>query len=214
MILTVANTKGGVGKTTLAFLIAVARSRAGRDVWLVDADYPQLSANTAAGVRSEANREPILACSVLTNSRSVMSQVKRQAAKYDDVIIDCGGLDTESLRASLMVADTALIPVVPRGLDVWALGSMTALIDGARAARSKALRAFVVINEADPGSSADNTDAASAIRDFPSVKLIEPMIVRRKAFATAAAHGMGIDEVPTPDLKACNELSAVLTALF
>ncbi len=38
MILAVANTKGGVGKTTLSFLLAVALARAGRDVWLVDGD--------------------------------------------------------------------------------------------------------------------------------------------------------------------------------
>ena len=47
--MTVANTKGGVGKTTLAFLLALLRAKAGRDVWLVDAD-PQGSALTAATV--------------------------------------------------------------------------------------------------------------------------------------------------------------------
>ncbi|WP_217352513.1 ParA family protein [Candidatus Viridilinea mediisalina] len=38
MILTVGNTKGGVGKTTLALNIAIARALAGRDVLLVDGD--------------------------------------------------------------------------------------------------------------------------------------------------------------------------------
>ena len=61
MILAVANTKGSVGKTTLAFLISVARARAGRDVWLVDGD-PQGSASTAATVRADGGREPVLAC--------------------------------------------------------------------------------------------------------------------------------------------------------
>ena len=60
LILTVGHTKGGVGKTTLAFLLAVARPREGRDVWLVDAD-PQGSALTAATIRAEAGRTPVLA---------------------------------------------------------------------------------------------------------------------------------------------------------
>ncbi|RZT91079.1 CobQ/CobB/MinD/ParA family nucleotide binding protein, partial [Advenella incenata] len=38
MIVAIANTKGGVGKTTLAVQIAIARARAGRDVWLIDGD--------------------------------------------------------------------------------------------------------------------------------------------------------------------------------
>ena len=38
MILIVGSTKGGVGKTTIAFNFAVALTSAGRDVLLIDAD--------------------------------------------------------------------------------------------------------------------------------------------------------------------------------
>ena len=38
MIVTVGNTKGGVGKTTIAVNLAIARALAGRDVWLIDGD--------------------------------------------------------------------------------------------------------------------------------------------------------------------------------
>ncbi len=46
MIVTVGNTKGGVGKTTLALNLALARALAGRDVWLIDGDR-QGTAQTA-----------------------------------------------------------------------------------------------------------------------------------------------------------------------
>ena len=38
MIITIGNTKGGVGKTTLAVNLAIARAMSGRDVWLIDGD--------------------------------------------------------------------------------------------------------------------------------------------------------------------------------
>ena len=38
MIVTVGNTKGGVGKTTVALNLAIARAKSGRSVWLVDGD--------------------------------------------------------------------------------------------------------------------------------------------------------------------------------
>jgi chromosome partitioning protein len=183
----------------LAFLLALARARAGREVWLVDAD-PQGSASTAAMVRAEAGRTPVLACSAYPEARALGIQVRRQAAKYEDIIIDVGGRDTEALRVALVLADTVLVPVQPRGLDVWALGNMAGLVEGARATRD-GLNAIAVLNLADPGASADNSDAATAIADFSAFDRLETFIVRRKAFASAAAHGLAIDELFPTDLK-------------
>lgn len=207
MILTVANTKGGVGKTTLAFLLALARAKAGRDVWLVDAD-PQGSALTAATVRAESGRTPVLACSHYTSAGAIGSQIRRQSGKYDDVVIDCGARDTEALRMALMLADVLLVPVQPRGLDIWAVGQMAALVETATATR-EGLRALVVLNLADPGMSPDNADAAAALADFPTLTLAERLVRRRKAFAAAAARGLSVDELTPIDIKAVQELADI-----
>jgi chromosome partitioning protein len=57
MIVTVGNTKGGVGKTTLALNLAVARALQGRDVWLIDGDR-QGTAQTAITIRAESGKQP------------------------------------------------------------------------------------------------------------------------------------------------------------
>jgi chromosome partitioning protein len=163
LILTVGHTKGGVGKTTLAFLLALARARQGRDVWLVDAD-PQGSALTAATLRAEAGRTPVLAVSQYSSASALGIQVRRQAAKFQDVVIDCGARDSETLRMALVLAETVLVPVQPRGLDIWALGAISALVETANAARGE-LRALAVLNLADPGASQDNVDAAATLAD-------------------------------------------------
>src|SRR3954451_20239013 len=97
MIVTVGNTKGGVGKTTLAFQLALARALAGRDVLMVDGDR-QGSSQTAVAIRAEAGRTPGLTCVQYPEGNVLRAQVLRQAGKYDDVVIDAGGRDSTALR--------------------------------------------------------------------------------------------------------------------
>src|SRR5690554_553723 len=59
MIITVGNTKGGVGKTTLAVSLAISRALSGRDVWLIDGDR-QGTAQTAISIRAESEVSRVL----------------------------------------------------------------------------------------------------------------------------------------------------------
>jgi cellulose biosynthesis protein BcsQ len=117
MIVTVGNTKGGVGKTTLALQLALARARAGRDILLVDGDR-QGSAQTAVAIRAGAGRTPGLSCVQYHEGAVLRAQVLRQAVKYDDVVIDAGGRDSTALRAALSLTERLIVPFLPRSVDV------------------------------------------------------------------------------------------------
>lgn len=212
MIVTVGNTKGGVGKTTLALQLALSRALAGRDVLVVDGDR-QGSAQMAVAVRAEVARKPGLACVQYPDGAVLRAQVQRQAGKYDDVVIDAGGRDSTALRAALALSDLLIIPFLPRSIDVWALADIAALVDEANSVRD-GLRAYAVLNAADPGASSDNTEAAAALADFPQLRLLDTPIRRRKAFANAVGLGLSIEELNPRDQKACEELSALTSILF
>ncbi|MGQ5490646.1 AAA family ATPase [Thauera sp. ZXT1-4] len=213
MIVTVGNTKGGVGKTTLAVNIAIARALAGRDVWLIDGDR-QGTAQTAIAIRAEADHQPGIACATYPDGPTLRSQVQQQRAKFDDIVIDAGGRDSTALRAALILSDVLLVPFQPRSYDVWALDDIAKLIDEARAVRD-GLRAFAVLNCADPGeASTDNADAAAAVANFPQFELLQTPIRRRKSFANAAGQGLSVLEAKPADKKACDEISALVSALF
>ena len=79
MIITVGNTKGGVGKTTIAVNLAIARALAGRDVWLIDGDR-QGTAQTAISIRAEAGHTPGIACATYPDGPTLRAQVQQQAA--------------------------------------------------------------------------------------------------------------------------------------
>ena len=120
MIVTVGSTKGGAGKSTLAVQLALARSRAGRDVLLVDGDQ-QATAQTAMTLRAEAGRTPSPACVWFPDHRVMGPQMRQQARRYEDVILDVGGRDNQTLRTAVQLCDAVLVPVRPRSADIWAL---------------------------------------------------------------------------------------------
>ncbi|MBB5704546.1 chromosome partitioning protein [Ochrobactrum daejeonense] len=213
MIIAIANTKGGVGKTTLAVQVAISRALAGRDVWLIDGDR-QGTAAAAIAARAESAKQPGIACAQYPDGPQLRAQVQQQAKKWDDIVIDVGGRDSTALRAALILADTLLVPFAPRSYDVWALDDMAALVDEARSVRD-GLRAFAVMNQADPGEhSTDNADAAAAVAEVPQFIYLPTPIRRRKAFSNAGGAGLAVSELTPRDAKAIAEVNALMAPLF
>ena len=213
MILTIGNTKGGVGKTTLAVQLAITRALAGREVWLIDGDR-QGTATVAIAARAENGRGPGIACAQYPDGSTLRTQVQQQRAKWDDIVIDAGGRDSTALRAALTLTDVLVVPFAPRSYDVWALDDIAALVDEARSVRD-GLQAFAVLNLADPGeSSSDNAEAAAAVADVPQFAYLPQPVRRRKAFSNAGGQGLSVFELTPRDPKACGELTALAESVF
>jgi chromosome partitioning protein len=147
VILTVGNTKGGVGKTTIAVNAAIVRAAAGRDVLSIDGDEQQ-TAITFTELRSVQLGQPGYTAVSLQGS-AIRTQVRQLAAKYDDIIIDVGGRDTGSLRAALTISETFLIPVLPRSFDIWAVDQVAELARETRETLNPEMRACIFLNAAD-----------------------------------------------------------------
>jgi chromosome partitioning protein len=132
--------------------------------------------------------------------------------KFDDIVIDVGGRDSEALRAALTTADTVLVPILPSSFDVWALDQIANLISEARSI-NEGLRALAVLNAADP-TGRDNEEARSVLRDMDGIKILPGIVVRRKAFRNAAAQGRGVLDMVPPDPKAVEEMRVLVAGLF
>ena len=210
MIVTVGNTKGGVGKTTLALNLAIARALAGRDVWLIDGDR-QGTAQTALTIRAESGKTPMIACAQYPDGQTLRAQLQQSKNKFDDIIIDAGGRDSTALRAALALSDVLVVPFAPRSFDVWAMADIGTLIDEARAYND--LRALAVLNNADANGQ-DNQEAIEAVADYPQLSYIPTPIKRRKAVANAAGHGLSVLELSPKDAKANEEIMALVNAVF
>jgi chromosome partitioning protein len=211
MIVVLAHTKGGVGKSTLAVNMTVVRSRLGRDVLLVDADE-QGTATDFTTLRSEQLGQPDYTAVSLSGA-SVRTQVLQLRSKYEDIIIDAGGRDTAGLRAALTVTDVALVPFQPRSFDLWTLEKMVALLTEAQEYRQTPLRAVAILNFFDP-TGRDNLVAAEVLTGNQMISYLHTPIGRRKAFPNAAAEGRAVCELKPQDPKATAEIAALVHAVF
>jgi len=210
MILSIGHTKGGVGKTTLAINLAIARANQGRDVLLIDGDE-QRTALIFTDLRSELLGAPGYTA-VSLQGAALRTQVRQLADKYDDIIVDVGGRDTGSLRAALTITETLLIPIQPRSFDIWAIDQLAELIQEARELNDH-LRTMVVVNAAD-FQGTDNDAAIEAAKEVKGLEVLTTVIGRRKAFPNAASNGQGVTEYNPKDVKAIQELESLIKYIY
>lgn len=212
MILTSGYIKGGVGKTTHAVNIAIARALEGKDVLLVDGDEQQTAA-TFTDLRSSLRGDAGPGYSAISlKGEAIRTQILRMTEKYDDIVIDVGGRDTGSLRAALTVSDALLVPVQPSTFDVWAMDAMAVLVRENRVINPK-LRPYVFLNCAD-AQGKDNAEAAADLKEREDFEYLDAPIGRRKAFRNAAAQGLSVLEMVGLDRKAVEEFRELLSKLY
>jgi len=210
MILVVGGIKGGSGKTTLATNLTVLRSLSGRKVLLVDADEQRSASDWVEHRENQNIVTPWTTVQIIGKGTGL--QLEKLTEHYDDIIVDAGGRDTQTQRSALTVADIFLAPFQPRSLDVWTIGNVTSLLSEIRMVNPK-LKAMAVINRADP-QGIDNQDSADIIKESEGITYVAIHIGQRKAFANAAAEGLGVTELKTQDKKALAEIRSLCDAIF
>lgn len=183
-VITVAQQKGGSGKTTLAVNLGVAFAKAGHKVALLDTD-PQGSLGRWFMTRRDRMGDPGMDLST-ASAWGVSYECEKLKKINDIVIIDTPPKVDADLRPALREADLVLIPVASSHLDLWATDGVLDLVS-----REKR-RALVVLNRTKAGTRLAE-DVAQAAGELAEVA--QARFGQRVVFAETMGHGMGAPEV-------------------
>ncbi len=131
-IVTIAQSKGGAGKTTLAALLAPNLAASGYRVAVVDSDRNQ----SFAGWHANAYEGPAFTCVSEIDHIRLVDLAGVQAETHDVVLVDTAGFENLTAASAIGMADFVLIPCMPdRGSVRETLRTAQQVASLARAAR-------------------------------------------------------------------------------
>ena len=205
MITVIGNLKGGTGKSTVTFNLAVWLRSAQIETTVIDLD-PQRTLADVAALRLEEGIEPPI--HVHTGPLPDVSQLRFT----DETLIDVGTADLESFRQALTIADRVLIPVTPSQADIWSTQRFVRFLFSTTHGRPP--ESLTILNRADTSRTIPNSDeAAAALTSLPGVRLIPQRLSDRTTFRDSFSEGLAVFELE-PRSKAASELKALAAILF
>ncbi|MCG8393695.1 MAG: ParA family protein [Pseudomonadales bacterium] len=187
MVILVANTKGGCGKTTIATNLACYYEALGRNVTLLDLD-PQQSATQWLKMRQDARIRGLNWPTGEPVSLGRLQQKLDQASEL--VIIDSpAGLDAHQLDHLVRLSQVVLVPVLPSPIDIRATTRFLQTIMLTPSYRRRPRRLAVIANRA-----RTRTRMYAALRQFLSSLKIPYLVTLRdtQAYVLAMSQGEGI----------------------
>lgn len=202
MIILIGGEKGGSGKSCLAQNLAVYLQQKNHDILLLDADPQGTTTDWVKERDANQDLRNIPSVQAAGNIRQVLEDLSK---RYQDIIIDAGGQDSEALRSAMTIATHMLLPFRPKRRDLKTLVHVEQLIRLARAVNPNLITSAVITQCPTLPSQAQRIlDAKEACESFGIISLNQ-FTTNRNVYDDADENGLSVFEVDT-DKKAVTEI--------
>jgi len=211
MLTVIGNLKGGTGKSTVAFNLAVWLAHDKSGVHVFDLD-PQATLMDTTEIREEDGYEPVFEISndideleMLVNSRA-----KKKTAQ---LVADVSATNMPHLEMAISMARRILIPVQPSQADIWStqrfLKIVMSCID-----KNKKPEILGFINRADTHLGVRETaEAEEALQMLPNIEALDTRLYQRTAYRRSFSEGLAVFE-QDPMGKAAREMKKLAKLLY
>ncbi len=204
MITVVGNLKGGTGKSTVAFNLAVWLAINDYKVEIFDLD-PQATLSDVIDIRDEDEYEPSLPIS------NDVEAIK--TSKADETLIDIGTADTNAMRQAISLADRIIVPVPPSQADIWSTQRFLKMVSEV-CSKSKLPQLLGFVNRADTHIGVRETrEAEEALNMLPNIDLIPARLYQRTTYRRSFSEGLAVFELE-PKGKAAAEVNKFASLVY
>lgn len=207
MITVIGSLKGGSGKSTVTFNLAIWLAMAERNVAVIDAD-PQATLTDVLEVRREERFQPM----VERLDSAQMEDRGNLLAEHEEILIDVGTASMENLKLAVTIADRLLVPVPPSQADIWSTQRFLRFVDSVVGKRKPEILGF--INRADTHHAVRESDeAAAALVSLPGIRHLKPRLSQRTVYRRSFSEGLTVFE-QEPRGKGAAEWNALAAVLY
>lgn len=177
---------------------------------MVDCD-PQRTTSDWAQERSSNEELPSITCIQLYGK--IRNELLSLKARYDYVVIDCGGQDNLALRSSMAVADHILIPLRPKRRDLKTVPHMEDILSTCKMVNPRMNAAFVITQcPSLPSLASRILEAKEVCRSF-EVPVLNSVTFSRNMYDDSEESGRSVLESEA-DGKAAVEIRSIIEELL
>ncbi len=208
MISVIGNLKGGTGKSTVAFNLAVWLAVNKKKVKAFDLD-PQETLSDVFAIRKEDEYQP-----EVNIANSFDSLVKSKEDNSTEYLVDVGTSGLNAMKGAIAIADRIIVPVAPSQADIWATQRFIKLVKEVCSNNKKKPTLLGFINRADTHIAVRETkEAEEALQHLTGIKLIDVRLYQRTLYRRSFSEGLAVFE-QEPRGKASAELNKLATILY
>jgi len=154
-IIAVVNQKGGSGKTTVTMQTGGTLALRKKVVLIIDGD-DQNSAVEWASMAPEGNPFPARVFNLAAAGRKIHQEIKKYHDDYEYIFVDCPpAAESPISKSVLLVADLALVPFIPDGLNMSAAVRIRDAIEDAQIVNPN-LKSLLVLNRVESKTNLTN----------------------------------------------------------
>ena len=194
MILTIAHTKGGVGKSTLLWNIACEFSRQKKEFIVIDLDHQKTIFNLNEYVRKKSKLK-VYTASNLHQLEDIFTTHKDKM-----ILIDTGGNDAQVNKQAILQSHILITPIGNDSItEAIGFKKFEAILHELNTPKIK-----VVFTNIRPNTK-NFQDISQVVQSYQKTDILKSVITNRQIYKQSTGQGVGVTELPQSKNKALNQ---------
>lgn len=202
-VITLANQKGGCGKSTIVLNLAIELALQQYRVIVFDAD-PQGSCYETAEIRND--QEEMVSIKVAAIYENLYQAIEEYDKDYDFAVIDTPPHDNEVVTVATVCSDIIIIPVQDSPLDIRSTKTTVALINEAKKLNPD-IKPYFLLSRIQTNSVIAR-ELAQVLKTTYKFDILETKIANRMTYKYSLIYGQNVTEFASKD-KAAEEVHSL-----